>query len=233
MRVSVAAPALALLACAGCTSYGGFSKKPMVVGVTATLPEPTTASIQPQARPYLIGPYDSISIDVFGAKDLSRTGMIDAAGNFSMPLIGDVRAAGLTTAQLASLISTRLRGRYVTNPQVSVQLAEARSQLITVDGSVRQPGVYPILGRTTLQQVIAMARGTDEFARLNEVVIFREVDGKQLAALFSLKDIREGAMIDPEVFGNDKIIVGESLGRRIFKDTVQALPAFGVFTLLR
>ncbi|MBN8806905.1 MAG: polysaccharide export protein [Sphingomonas sp.] len=205
----------------------------MVVGVASTLPEPTSANIPIQNRPYLIGPYDSISVDVFGAKELSRSGMIDAAGNFSVPLVGDVRAAGLTTSQLATVITDRLRGRYVNNPQVSVQLTEARSQLVTVDGAVRQPGVYPVMGKTTLQQVIAMARGTDEYARLNEVVIFRDVDGKQFAALFSLKDIREGAMHDPEVFGNDKIIVGESLGRRIFKDTIQTLPAFGVFTLLR
>jgi polysaccharide biosynthesis/export protein len=77
----------------------------------------------------------------------------------------------------------------------------------------------------TLMRAVATAKGTDEFAKLSDVVIFRTVQGQKMAGLYNLKAIRRGAYDDPEVFANDVVVVGESQARRLFKDGLQVLPA--------
>src|SRR3982751_2756734 len=167
---------------------------------------------------YRIGPLDVIRVEVFGAPELTREAEVDAAGNFSLPLAGPVRAAGRTPAEFSEAISAQLRQRYLKNPQVSVNIVKAQSKTFTVDGAVRQPGNYSIVGKMTLQQAIATARGTDQAANLNNVVIFRSVGNQKVAALFSLKTIRAGQLEDPQIYGNDIIVVGESAARRFFRD---------------
>jgi polysaccharide export outer membrane protein len=76
----------------------------------------------------------------------------------------------------------------------------------------------------TLLRAVAKARGTTEFAKLDDVVIFRRVSGQQMAALYNLKRIRDGVYLDPEIFANDVVVVGNSRARRIFRDILQASP---------
>jgi polysaccharide export outer membrane protein len=181
-------------------------------------------------RDFRIGPFDTIAVAVFNAPDLAREGMVDSTGTFPMPLIGPIQVAGLTPDQVGAQIADRLRGRYVRNPQVTVAVREVRSRRLTVDGAVRQPGIYPIIGRMTLQQAIATARGADENARLDEVVIFRNVNNQQLAARFDLRSIRAGQLTDPEVYPDDIVLVGDNAGRRRLREILQAIPILGVFT---
>ncbi|NCN85835.1 MAG: polysaccharide export protein [Sphingomonadales bacterium] len=214
--------ALALSACGGQAVLGG---SPDVTVVSKDgLPEPTRVDLLSSNRPYLIGPFDKLKIDVFGVEDLSKEMQIDASGRLSFPLVGVVEASGLTPGELADELEKRLQGRYVRDPQVTVNLEETVSQVITVDGQVKKPGLYPVIGRMTLMRAVATAGGTDEFAKLNDVVIFRSVNGDQLAGLYNLKAIRRGAYLDPEVFANDVIVVGDSQARRLFRDFIQASP---------
>ncbi len=90
-----------------------------------------------------------------------------------------------------------------------------------IDGAVEKPGLYPVVGRTTLQQVVAQAGGLKEYAILEKFVIIRKIDGKTMAAIYNLKDIRQGTYHDPEVFAGDTIAVGDSVARRIMKDVMQ------------
>ncbi|MEW4468809.1 polysaccharide biosynthesis/export family protein [Parasphingorhabdus sp. JC815] len=208
--------------CGGPTILGG---SPNVTVVSSEgLPEPTRVDQLSSNRPYLIGPFDKLKIDVFGIEDLTKEVQIDASGRLSFPLIGVVEASGLTPDELGNELEKRLQGRYVRNPQVTVNLEETVSQVITVDGQVVQPGLYPVIGRMTLMRAVATAGGTAEFAKLNDVVIFRNVNGKQLAGLYNLKAIRRGAYSDPEVFANDIVVVGDSQARRFFRDIIQASP---------
>ena len=101
---------------------------------------------------------------------------------------------------------------------------EGVSQRVTVGGEVKQPGQYPIIGRMSLLRAMALAQGTTEFSKLNDVVIFRTVNGQRLAALYDLNAIRHGAYADPELYAGDVVLVGDSQSRRIFKDVLQALP---------
>jgi polysaccharide export outer membrane protein len=73
-------------------------------------------------------------------------------------------------------------------------------------------------------RAVSTAKGTAEFAKLSDVVVFRTVDGRKMAALYDLKAIQRGAYSDPEIFANDVIVVGDSPGRRLFRDILQATP---------
>lgn len=214
---------VATASCAG-PSLVGESQNIKVVGGT-TLPPPERADLFEQNRPYLIGPFDKLAIDVFGIQELSgKEVQTDAGGRISFPIAGIVEASGKTPGELGSILEARLRTGGVRNPQVTVNLKETVSQVITVDGEVREPGLYPVVGRMTLMRAVATAKGASEYARLSDVVIFRTVGGQKMAALYSLKAIRRGAYVDPEVYANDVIVVGDSPARRLFKDALSVLP---------
>jgi polysaccharide biosynthesis/export protein len=221
---------LMLVGCAGNKPIGkGPEASLAVAGVevvqSGELPPPDRTDLVELSRPYLIGPFDKLVIDVFGIEELSKKEVqTDAGGRISFPLAGIVEAAGKTPAELEQILAERLRGRFVRNPQVTVNLKETVSQVITVDGQVKEPGLYPVIGRMTLMRAVATAKGTAEFAKLDDVVVFRTVKSQKLAALYNLKAIRRGYYDDPEVFANDVVVVGDSSARRIFKDALQIVP---------
>jgi polysaccharide biosynthesis/export protein len=214
----------------GCASGGakytlGANSAGTVIKGTE-LPAPSAADSQAEERPYLVGAFDKLTIDVFGLPELSQKVQADASGRLSVPLVGVVEAAGKTPIEISRMIEDGLRGRFVRNPQVTVNLEETISQVITVDGEVKQSGLYPIIGRMTLMRAVATARGTTEFAKTTEVVVFRTVGGQKMAGLYDLKAIRVGNYADPEIYPNDVIVVGNSPSRRIFKDVIAVSPLF-------
>lgn len=199
---------------------------PTIKVVTGTiLPLPDRQDIASEERPYLIGPFDKLLIDVFGIDELSeREVQTDASGRISFPLAGTVEAAGRTPAEVEGILEERLRAAFVRDPQVTVNLKETVSQVVTVDGQVVEPGLYPVVGRMTLMRAVATAKGASEFAKLDDVVVFRTVKGQNYAALYNLGAIRRGAYPDPDIFANDVVVVGDSKARRIFKDVLQVVP---------
>jgi polysaccharide export outer membrane protein len=202
----------------------GETNQAMAVGKLAELPPPTGADLVVASSPYRIGPFDKLDVAVFGVPELSGKFQVDAAARLSLPLAGTIDAAGLTPSELAAAIDQRLRGKYVKNPQVSVNLNETTSQVYTVDGQVGQPGSYPALGNISLMRAVANAKGAGEFARLDDVVVFRSVEGKPMAALYNLAAIRRGLYPDPKIYANDIIIVGDSSAKRMFQQFMQAAP---------
>lgn len=217
----------ATLLVAGC----GGSVKPiggapnLRVVETAILPLPTSNDYRVPGRAYAIGPFDKLRIDVMGMPEFSLLEIqADAGGKFSVPLAGSIDAAGKTPEEVSLVIRDRLRAGYVRDPQVAVNLIETVSQLITVEGEVEKPGLYPATGNMTLLSAIARAQGTTEFSNLKDVVVFRTVDNQQYAALYNLGAIRRGAYADPEIYANDRVIVGDSPQRRLFRDLLQVVP---------
>ena len=224
-RVFAVLVSFSLASCAGTGSSHLVGNPNLTVVKGGVLPEPDRSDIVGQDRPYLIGPFDKLVIDVFGIKELSEKEVqTDASGRISFPLAGTVEAAGKTPAEVEEVLEERLRGAYVRDPQVTVNLKETVSQVVTVDGEVKEPGLYPVVGKLTLMRAVATAKGATEFAALSNVTVFRTVKGQKMAALYSLKAIRNGIYDDPEVFANDVIVVGDSQARRIFKDVLQASP---------
>lgn len=206
----------ATLLLAGCAN-DKFVGRPGLQLVQGTdFPAPgRTDLVAAQRRTYVVAPYDRVTVDVFGVPELTRTVQIDPNGTMALPLVGVVEAAGKTPAELSSTIADRLRGRYVRDPQVAIN-AETVNQSITVEGQVRTPGIYPVTGRSSLLRVVAQAQGTSDDANASYVVVFRKVNGQQLAALYDLRAIRQGRFADPEVYANDVVSVGESRARRTF-----------------
>lgn len=195
----------------------------------AVMPPPPPAADQ---REYRIGAADTIALTVFQEPDLSFPGVsVDASGNILLPLVGNVHAAGLTTTELAQAISAKLE-TFLVRPQVSVTVVTSVSQKVTVDGSVEQPGVYTIQGRTTLIDALAMARGTARTAKLNQVIVFRQIDGRPAAAQFNVLDIRMGRQPNPEILGNDIVVVGFSNVKGVYRDLIAASPLIASFSYL-
>lgn len=222
-RLAIASLTAACLL-AGCGSRPQLTSTPTLqVTDGNALPAPTGDDLVGETRAYLIGPFDRLSVDVYGVPDLSKQVQADASGKIQLPLVGEIQASNQTTAQLADAIEARL-ARFVRRPDVSVNVTESVSQVLTVDGQVMQPGLYPVVGKMSLMRAVALAKGTTEFAKLDDVVIFRTVGGQRMAALYNLKQIRQGVYDDPEVFANDVVVVGDSPGRRLFKDILASTP---------
>jgi polysaccharide export outer membrane protein len=183
---------------------------------------------------YVIGPEDKLTIRVFEVKDLSFDAeQVDASGDIELPLIGKVTAAGMTTAQLEREIARRLGERYLQSPQVSVSVAEGASQKVTVEGEVKNPGVFQIKGRTTLMQAIAMAGGPDDEADLHKVAVIREENGVRRAARCDYDAIRKGRAPDPLIEGNDEVVMDGSATKTLWSNLMKNLPIFTLLAYLR
>jgi polysaccharide export outer membrane protein len=182
---------------------------------------------------YRIGPSDLLEISVFQVPDLSRTVRVNTNGGISLPLIGQVQAGGLTGQQLESLVAQKLQENYLQNPQVSVFIKEFVSQRVTVGGSVNKSGVFPISGKTTLMQAIAMAGGLEKFADESDIRIFRSLaDGSRQVLAYDLEPIRTGEAADPPVLTSDVIVVGKSEGRETMRGVAEFLRDISVFGAL-
>jgi polysaccharide export outer membrane protein len=180
---------------------------------------------------YLIGPHDLLDISVFQVPDLSRTVRVNSRGLISLPLIGTVQAGGLTSDQLETSIAQKLSQNYLQDPQVSVFIKEYISQRVTVEGSVEKAGVYQLTGPTTLLQAIAMASGTDPLANENAIKVFRyDSSGQKQTLVYDLDQIRTGKQPDPEIKGDDIVVVEKSTSRSFVKnvtDSIRGILSFG------
>jgi polysaccharide export outer membrane protein len=104
------------------------------------LPPPDRADIATRDRPYMVGPFDKLTIDVFGMEEISqKETQVDASGRISFPMVGVVQVGGKTTGEIEKFLEQALAARYVRNPQVTVNLKETVSQVVTVDGEVKKP----------------------------------------------------------------------------------------------
>jgi len=210
---------MAALSLAACASPQVGQSPDLAYQPGNELPAPTRADVVAADRPYLVGPFDKLKIDVFGVEQLqNKEYQIDASGRLSFPFAGTIEAGGLTPQEISDELANRLRGNIIRDPQVTVNLMETVSQLVTVEGAVNRPGRYPAIGEQTLLETIAVAEGTTDVARLENVLVFREVAGQRYVGAYNLKAIRLGNYPDPQVYANDVVVVGDSAARKLFRD---------------
>lgn len=226
-KSSLMAPLLLLAILSGCAQSLEIGGDPAVsVLPTGVMPAPVATDLTNRNDLFSLGPYDKVTIEVFGIPELvAKDILVDANGAVSFPLAGSINVAGLTPAQAEQAIAARLTQAYIRDPKVTVNVIESVSHAVTIDGQVKRPGQYPIAGGMTLLRSISLAEGVTENARLNDVVVFRTVGGQRYAALYNLGAIRRGQYRDPEIYANDIIMVGDSASRRLFRDLVTAIPA--------
>lgn len=212
--------------------FGGIN----LLSASSALADPTQSSPPPQPgvpiaeRPalnsvttmpadYTISSLDMLSIDVFDVPELSLAQIqVDSSGTISMPFIGRVSAAGLTTTQLSQRIAAELDQKYIKNPVVTVTVKDAASQKITVDGDVTKPGIYEIQPHTTLTQAVALAQGPSNVADIHSVSIVRVNSAGRNVTSYDLSSIHDGKAADPFVEANDEVVVDTSGARKFVRD---------------
>lgn len=218
-------PVVAALASAGCADSRGGPIPYDVSGFGV----PDSPALVPLEAGYRIAPMDRLTVRVFKMPDLSGEYEVDLAGNISMPLIGELRAYDLTTAQLDDALTARLGEKYLENPDVSVGIKESMRRNVTVDGAVARSGSYAVGGPMTLMQAVAAAGGAREDANIRRVAIFRTIAGQRQAAAFDLSSIRRGEAPDPPIYAGDVVVVDGSAIKAAQKQIFQSFPLLSIF----
>lgn len=215
--------ALALLV-AGCEDQRGGS-----IPYDRALAAPDQASIVPLESDYRISPMDKLAIKVFKSEDLSGDYDVDLTGKISLPLIGELEAANLTTAQLDQVLTEKLGEKYLEHPDVSVSIKSSTARAVTVDGAVNSAGTYPVTSSLSLIQAVAMAKGTRDDANPRRIAVFRTIGGQRQAAAFDLTAIRRGQAEDPKIYPGDIVVVDGSRIKEIQKQILQTVPLLAFF----
>lgn len=209
---------------AGCADTRGGS-----IPYDKPLAAPDEVRFQTLGSNYKIAPMDKLAIKVFKMEDLSGDYDVDLAGNISLPLIGQVEAANLTTAQLDDQLTQKLGAKYLEHPDVSVAIKSSTAHVVTVDGAVKDGGSFPVGGPISLIQAVALAKGTTEDANARRVAVFRTIGGQRQAAAFDLTSIRRGQAPDPEIYPGDIVVVDGSSVKAAQKQILQTIPLLAIF----
>ena len=141
------------------------------------------------------------------------------------------RAEGKTTQELERDLTAKLGATYLQNPQVTVLVKENNSQRVTIQGAVEKPGVYPVKGKTSLLELVAMAGGLKSSSD-STVLVLRQQDGKRSAAKFDVGTIQKGRADDPTMQAGDVVVAGTSAIKAGFNNVLKALPIAGLFAFL-
>jgi len=206
-------PLRALVLVAASLMAPSLPAQPLTATVTPGVLEPNTASAQPPRDDYRLGAGDALRIQVFQSPDLSIEARISESGVISYPLIGAVKVAGLSPGDLEKHLAQRLRdGKFLQNPQVTVNVTAFRSQQVSVLGSVIRPGRYPIeTTGTRLSEMLSLAGGLAP-AGAEEVVVVTQRDGRtvrlevDLARMFATGDLGRDVVMQ----AGDVIYVGRA-----------------------
>lgn len=157
------------------------SKKETTPSATATAADPT----------YKIGAQDVLRIDVWREDQLTRTVPVRPDGKITLPLLNDVQAVGLTPMELANAIREELK-KFITNPQVTVSVAEINSRRIYVNGEVNKSGAFQLLPHMTILQALSGSGGFTAFAKVKSIYILRVQNGGSIKIPFNYKQAITG-----------------------------------------
>jgi polysaccharide export outer membrane protein len=144
-----------------------------------------------QVSHYSIGVADSIRVNVWKNSELSATLIVDPNGSVSLPLLGDIHVAGMSTSELGTLLSSRYAS-YIVTPQVTVSVLEIRSRQVYVMGQVGKAGGYPLLSPLTVLQLIAQAGGLTPYAKRNKIYVLRATAGQAQKLPFHYANVTHG-----------------------------------------
>ncbi|OOZ40938.1 polysaccharide biosynthesis/export family protein [Solemya elarraichensis gill symbiont] len=176
---------------------------------------------------YRIGPQDKITIEVFQVEELNHTARVNTQGFITMPLIGAIEVGGLTVEEAERHIEKVLGEKYLQDPHVTLSLSEFASQRITLEGWIEKPGIYPLKGKTTLLQTMAMGGGVQRLGDATEVVVFREIGGGNTVGYkIDVTEVRSGKLPNPLVLNNDIIVVPEHGSKAAFEGVTGTLRSF-------
>lgn len=219
-------------------AFGGLSAcagtDPVVPGRAVEMVTPgynQEAYVGEQGDGYILRPADKVSLIVFREEALSLPEVtVSATGDISVPLVGPVQVSGMTVRQLEEHLEQALGARYLRDPDVVVNVVAYGSHVVTVEGSVEAPGMYAFRPGTRLSGGIALAEGPTRVAAVDQIAIFRQVDGHMEVAKFDYAAVRAGTMLDPVLLPDDRIVVGTDGLSQFWQDFLKAAPVFALFT---
>lgn len=155
---------------------------------------------------YRIGADDELMISVWHEPELSQAVVVRPDGIITLPLLNDVRVAGMTTEELQTALTEKLKA-LVNDPQVTVSVKAVKSQRVFVMGAVGKQGAYPMGGGLTVLQLIAQAGGLGPFAKTRSIYILRHENGKEIRLPVNYKKALSGKGGDPVLQSGDMVVV--------------------------
>jgi polysaccharide export outer membrane protein len=178
------------------------------VGTSGSTASASTATRSAStAADYRLTAGDKLRIDVYKDAQLSQTLQIRPDGKITLPLIGDVAAAGHTSVELRDAISASLK-EYIANPVVTVIVTEASPQVVYVTGEVNKPGALTLVGQMSILQALAMAGGFTDFADKKNILIKRKSARGMETLKFNYKDALDDDKKEPlQLRAGDTVVV--------------------------
>lgn len=195
MRARQFIVALALLAGASAPALG--QQAAQTPAPAQAVPPQAPAGV-PLPKDYVVGAEDVLSVQFWRDQEMSGEVTVRPDGMITLPLVGDLAAAGLTPEGLKASIEKAV-SRLITDPSVTVTVKQINSRKVFITGQVANPGTYALTGPRTVMQLIALAGGLLEYAKSNEIVTLRTVNGKQVSYKFRYKDVSKGQDLDQNI----------------------------------
>jgi len=197
-----------IAACLMAAATTSAQDRPLSAGEVPGATDSAAASAVVEAGAFRIGPEDILDVQVWGDSDLSRTVPVRPDGMISLPLVNDIRAAGLTPAVLRLHITQRL-AEFIPSPEVAVIVREVHSVKIAVLGAVRVPGLFEVKGPATVLEMLARAQGFTEFADRGRIVVLRRNGETTTRIPFNYREVaKQGSDQDNfPVYAGDTIVV--------------------------
>jgi len=153
---------------------------------------------KPHDDSFVIGNDDVLAINVWKEPDISRSIPVRSDGKISLPLVGEVQAAGLTPLKLEKDIAEKLKS-YISEPEVTVMVQQVNSQKFNILGQVNKPGSYVIANSPTVLDAIALAGGFRDFAKRKSIYVLRHGASGEVRLAFNYKDVSQGKNMDQNV----------------------------------
>ena len=217
MGAMAVAAAMPLQAQTSTATYAApTSVSPDAGGAASPLSAPATVGAD-----YRISPNDLMEFDVFGVPDMKRDVRVNASGEITLPLIGQVKVAGLTAQAAEQLIAAKFEEKYLRDPQVSLFIKEFTTQRVAIEGAVIRPGIYPMTGQLTLLRALALSGGFAPYADINQIVVYRNgAGGAREQFTHDLDKVRSGQEMDPAIRSDDVIVVQRNASRTALRDSL-------------
>jgi polysaccharide export outer membrane protein len=170
--------------------------------------QPDSNKAAPVDPSYIIGPTDILEIQVWKEPDFSRKALVRPDGMITVPLVGDLHVAGMTTMALKELLTDKLKD-FIDSPEITVILVESHSKNFYIIGKVARPGTYPLMKDMTVLQAISVAGGLGEWADADSIRIIRKSGGKEKILQFDYKKVISGTNLEQNIVlqPNDTIVV--------------------------
>ena len=174
----------------------------------AASPAAVTGAAAAVPAGYLIGPEDVLGVLFWREKDMSGDVVVRPDGKITLPLVNDIQAAGLTTEELRTSLTTAA-AKYIEDPNVTIVVRQINSRRVFITGQIGKPGPYNLSPGLTVMQLIAQAGGLTEFADSKNILILRTENGKQLAHRFNYKEVLERKKLQQniELKSGDTVVV--------------------------